>query len=40
LIGKDSEPDPYLIQIDPDPNPGGPKLNGSYGSRSGTLVFI
>ncbi len=33
--GKDPDPDPYLLLIDPDP--GGPKACGSCGSGSSTL---
>jgi hypothetical protein len=31
----DLEPDPYLVLMDLDANPGNPKTYGSYGSGSG-----
>jgi hypothetical protein len=37
---KDPGPDKYLRLTDLAPDPGGPKTYGSYGSGSGTLVFI
>jgi hypothetical protein len=32
------DPDPYPVLLNPDP--GGPKTYGSYGSWSATLLFI
>ncbi len=34
------DPDPYLWQIDPVPDPGGPKTYGSVGSGSATLSLL
>jgi len=39
-LKKDHEPDPdpYLVLMDPDRDPGGPKTYGSCGSGSATLM--
>ncbi len=39
-VTKHWDPDPYLILIEPDPDPGGPKTCGSYGSGSGSATLV